>query len=162
MISDNNIYIPKVGDHIIGIITNKNNDYYTVNINNLFNGYVMCIDGFRGTTKKYKPALNIGTFQIFIQLDNVNYRDVIFCYVYSVNNNNLIELSCITTDDNKNWSTNETYFGQLSGGFLFPVPLNYIKILYGEDNLVTQLLSNLKYEIVLGFNGRYDENSTLS
>eukprot|EP00375_Theileria_parva_P000387 XP_763056.1 hypothetical protein [Theileria parva strain Muguga] len=106
----------------------------------------MCIDGFRGTTKKYKPNLTIG--------------DVVFCYVYGMYDG-LIELSCVTMDDNKNWSTNETYFGPLSNGFLTQLPLqhvqsyvNTVNIMFRLYNEELEVLRGLKYEIVLGFNGR--------
>nr|PVC53536.1 hypothetical protein MACL_00003717 [Theileria orientalis] len=110
----NMMYVPRVGDHVIGIITNKNNDYYTVNINDLYEGFLLCIDGFRGATKKIKPQLAQG--------------DVVFCQILSIYNYNLIELTCKNVDEIKSFSTNETYFGHLTKGMTIKIPLTHSKM----------------------------------
>ncbi|UKJ89248.2 hypothetical protein MACJ_002496 [Theileria orientalis] len=134
-------YVPKVGDHVIGVITNKNNDYYTVNINDLYDGFLLCIDGFRGATKKIKPQLTQG--------------DVIFCQILCIYNYNLIELTCKNVDEIKSFSTNETYFGQLTNGMTIRIPLPYSKMLCNStDNYMLTLLKDYKFQIAIGFNGK--------
>ncbi|UKK01701.2 hypothetical protein MACK_001054 [Theileria orientalis] len=135
------VYVPKVGDHVIGVITNKNNDYYTVNINDLYEGFLLSIDGFRGATKKIKPQLTQG--------------DVVFCQILCIYNYNLIELTCKNVDEIKSFSTNETYFGHLTNGMTIRIPLLYSKMLCNDsDNYMLSLLKCYKFQVAIGFNGK--------
>lgn len=74
---------------------------------------LLAVDGFRGATKRNRPNLTEG--------------DVVFCQVTRVYPKQELttEVSCINANDMKQWTTKETYFGPLEGGFTFTVPIDY-------------------------------------
>lgn len=138
-----NVYFPTVGDHVLGIITSKNIDFYTLDIGGLCEAILPTVDGFRGATKRNRPNLVEG--------------DVVFCQVTREYPRRELhtEVSCLNVDDMKQWTTKEAYFGHLENGFLFTVPVPYSYCLSSKRCYVLdKCAQRFKYEIAIGLNGR--------
>ncbi|GFE53046.1 exosome complex component RRP40 [Babesia ovis] len=107
------VYRPKTGDHVLGVVVAKTFDFYTLDIGGLCEALLPAVDGFRGATKRNRPNLNEG--------------DLVFCQVTREYPRNELptEVSCLDVDDMKHWTTKETYFGPLEDGFMFTVPIPY-------------------------------------
>ncbi|CDR97214.1 Exosome complex component RRP40 [Babesia bigemina] len=137
------VYFPKEGDHVLGVIVSKNLDFYTLDIGGLCEAVLPAVDGFRGATKRNRPNLHEG--------------DVVFCQVTREYPARELptEVSCINAGDMKQWTTKETYFGQLEDGFMFTVPIPYSYCLSGDRCYVLEkCAARFKYEIAIGLNGR--------
>lgn len=94
--TDKKYYLPRINDSIVGVIIDKSNEYYHIN---MFCG-INCILhrlAFEGATKRNKPELNKGDIIYARVTNNLYYSD--------------IELSCVSiTGSKKEWSTNETVY----------------------------------------------------
>ncbi|KAK2197992.1 bifunctional K Homology domain [Babesia duncani] len=146
VLSNSCFYFPKVGDHVIGIVMAKNQEFFTLDIGAMQEATLPAIDGFRGATKRNRPSLVEG--------------DVIFCQVTKITLflEHPFELSCINANDVKQWSTKEAYFGQLESGFVFPVPLGMaIALSLPSSPILGRLSKGCKFEIAVGLNGRFVE-----
>ncbi|EDO07980.1 exosome complex component family protein [Babesia bovis T2Bo] len=143
------LYRPKIGDHVIGVVVAKNSDFYSLDIGGLTEAILPAVDGFRGATKRNRP--------------NINEGDVIFCQITKQypRNELPVEVSCLDVDDMKQWTTKETYFGSLEGGFMFSVPIPYSYCLSGARcHVLEKCAGRFKYEIAVGLNGRVWIKST--
>lgn len=137
------LYFPHVGDHVIGVVVAKNSDFYTLDIGAIHEATLLSVEGFRGATKRNRPNLSEG--------------DIIFCQVIRQYPKNELptEVTCCHADDVKQWATKETYFGPLTDGFTFSIPLIYSFSLSEDSPYVLKLLaSRFKYEVAVGLNGR--------
>ncbi len=65
-----NYYNPKVGDIVIGIITQKTFEYFRVNISTNKEATLNSID-FEGATRKTRPNLSVGDV-VFAQIEKEN------------------------------------------------------------------------------------------
>jgi exosome complex component RRP40 len=86
--------MPKIGDQVVGIIEERNADFYRVNI---FSGAPAMLSrlGFEGATKRNKPDLKVG--------------DVIYCRVSLAHRDLDVELTCLSSSGNKKgWSSGES------------------------------------------------------
>ena len=138
-------YSPKVDDFVIGTITQKNPEFYKVDINTYTNA-ILNNKEFEGASKKTKPNLNLG--------------DLVFARVLKVNKFDAPILSCISQYDVKNWASGESFFGQLKNGNVFDFPLQQAWNFINSDNFVLNRLNDmLSFEIVIGHNGRMWINS---
>lgn len=88
------IYIPQVGDKVIGIIDDRGTDFYRVNI---FSSGAAILNrlGFDGATKRNKPELKSG--------------DVVYASVTSSDINLDVEISCISESGlRKDWTSGDS------------------------------------------------------
>jgi len=133
-------YSPKVDDVVLGIIVQKSAEFYKVDINSYTHAILNTKD-FEGATKKSKPNLNLG--------------DLVFARVYKVNKFDTPILSCISSNEHKNWASGESFFGLIKGGNLFNFDKIHTWDFYREENFTFNRLKDMvSYEIVVGFNGR--------
>ena len=70
---------------------------------------------FDGATKKNKPNLDINA--------------LVYCRVKAVDKFSRPVLSCMSPVHKKGWSTGESYFGPLKGGFLCEISKKLVKYL---------------------------------
>lgn len=92
--SDKMMYIPKIGDQIVGIIEEKIGEFYKVNI---FSSSTALLNklGFEGATKRNKPELKKG--------------DALYVRVSVADKDLDTEVTCISSSGSKKeWSTGET------------------------------------------------------
>lgn len=138
-------YTPKVDDFVIGTITQKNPEFYKVDIGTYTHAILNTKD-FEGASKKTKPNLNLG--------------DLVFARVLKVNKFDAPVLSCVSQYDVKNWASGESFFGQLKNGNIFGFPMQHAWSFINSDNYVLNRLNDmLSFEIVVGHNGRMWINS---
>eukprot|EP00386_Alphamonas_edax_P011529 GDKI01036467.1.p1 GENE.GDKI01036467.1~~GDKI01036467.1.p1 ORF type:complete len:235 (+),score=38.12 GDKI01036467.1:34-705(+) len=141
-------YTPKAGDLVIGIVTQKTVDFFKLDINGPTEA-ILQGTSFERATKRNKPNLNIGS--------------VVYCMVIGDMRDFECEVSCISVDDKKGWTTNETYLGELKGPYstLLETPLAHASCLQSEESFVlSKLGESLPYEVVVGANGRVFVNSS--
>lgn len=135
-----NYYYPKVGDMVIGIITQKTYEIFRVNISTNKEATLNSID-FEGTTRKTRPNLNVG--------------DIVFAKVEKENKYSNVTLTCKSSTNKKGWTTGESQFGELKDGKVFEFGRYLCLKLLDDKNLRERLkecVKNLKLRI--GLNGR--------
>lgn len=138
-------YTPKVDDFVIGTITQKNPEFYKIDIGTYTHAILNTKD-FEGASKKTKPNLNLG--------------DLVFARILKINKFDAPVLSCISQYDVKNWASGESFFGQLKNGNVFEFPMQHAWTFINSDNYVLNRLNDmLNFEIVVGHNGRMWINS---
>ena len=135
-----NYYYPKVGDIVIGIITQKTFEFFRVNISTNKEATLNSID-FEGATRKTRPNLNVG--------------DIVFAKVEKENKFSNVTLTCKSSSNKKGWMTGESKFGELKEGKVFELG-RYLCLRLLDDKELRQRLkecvNNLKLKI--GLNGR--------
>jgi len=138
-------YTPRVDDFVIGTITQKNPEFYKVDIGS-YTHAVLNTKDFEGASKKTKPNLGLG--------------DLVFARVLKVNKFDAPILSCVSQYDVKNWASGESFFGQLKNGNVFGFAIQHACSFINSDNyLLNRLNDMLSFEIVVGHNGRLWINS---
>ena len=138
--SNTKIYIPNLGDQIVGIIEDKGSDFYKVNI---FSGSMALLPrlAFEGASKRNKPELKRGDF--------------IYGKVILANKDFDIELTCISSfGTKKEWSSGETIYGELKDGFIIKISVLKARSMLLPDNVVlTTLGKYFAFEVAIGMNG---------
>ena len=138
-------YSPRLDDFVIGTITQKTGELYRVDIGTYTNAILLTTE-FEGATKKTKPNLNVG--------------DVVFARVNRINKFDAPMISCISQINSKNWTSGETFFGNLKDGNLFTFPKNSAWEFYKEDNFIVKRMSDvMQFEFAVGMNGKIWINS---
>jgi len=133
-------YSPRLDDFVIGTITQKSMELYRVDIGTYTNAILLTTE-FEGATKKTKPNLNVG--------------DLVFARVNRVNKFDAPMLSCISQISSKNWSSGESFFGNLKDGNIFSFPKNSAWDFYKEDNFAVKRMSDVfQFEFAVGMNGK--------
>ena len=135
-----NYYYPKLGDIVIGIITQKTFEFFRVNISTNKEATLNSID-FEGATRKTRPNLNVG--------------DVVFAKVEKENKFSNVTLTCKSSSNKKGWMTGESQFGELKGGKVFELGRYFCLRLLDDKELRQRLkecVNNLRLKI--GLNGR--------
>ena len=135
-----NYYSPKVGDMIIGIITQKTYEFFKVNISTNKDATLNSID-FEGATRKTRPNLSVG--------------DVVFALVEKENKYSNVTLTCKSVKNKKGWMTGESEFGELKDGKVFEFG-RYLCLKFLDDKELRQRLKECvkNLRIKIGMNGR--------
>lgn len=135
-----NYYFPKVGDLVIGKIKNKYAFSYDLDIGAYSIATLDALE-FDGATKKNKPNLEVNM--------------IVYCRIKSVDKFSRPELSCISPLHKKSWTSGESYFGHMTGGFLIEASKKLIAYLQTKKcYLLSQLGQIFAFEIIVGFNGK--------
>jgi len=136
-------YIPRTGDNVIGIIEEKGTDYYKVNIFSGANSIALLGRlAFEGATKRNKPELKKG--------------DIVYARITMTNKDIDTELTCLSnTGSKKEWTTNETIYGELSNGLLIHLSnLSIVNTLLVPDcTVLNSLGKHFAFEVAIGMNG---------
>ena len=135
-----NYYSPKVGDMVIGIITQKNYEFFKLNISTNKDATLNSID-FEGATRKTRPNLSVG--------------DIVFALVEKENKYSNVTLTCKSVKNKKGWMTGESEFGELKDGKVFEIG-RYLCLKFLDDKdlrkRLKECVKNLRIKI--GMNGR--------
>jgi exosome complex RNA-binding protein Rrp4 len=92
--SSSRIYIPQVGDKVIGVIDDRGTDFYRVNIFSTTPAILNRL-GFDGATKRNKPEFKSG--------------DLVYASIVSSDSNLDVEITCITESGlRKDWSSGDS------------------------------------------------------
>mmetsp|Transcript_52126 Transcript_52126/g.117374 ORF Transcript_52126/g.117374 Transcript_52126/m.117374 type:complete len:227 (-) Transcript_52126:62-742(-) len=133
-------YIPRPGDHVIGVVCSRNADMYRVDIRGPSLAYLPTL-AFNGASLRNRPILEVGS--------------VVYARIQGAHPDLDTELSCMDLDNKKSWSTNEIIFGELQGGLQFEVPLSAAHRLLADDCYVLERLGrDFCFEVCIGQNGR--------
>jgi exosome complex component RRP40 len=133
-------YIPRVGDMIIGTITEQSSEFYKLDIGASSQGYLQSLS-FDGASRRNKPPLKS--------------RDLVYCRVLIASRDMDPEVTCFSLKKQKDWVTGECEFGDLKGGHLIDCSIELCKKLLDPNNYVLKCLGDAHtFEIVIGMNGR--------
>jgi len=133
-------YIPRQGDLVIGIVSQRGAEAYKMDIRAPCSAYLPTL-AFNGATKRNRPTLEVGSLAL--------------CRVEAAHPDLDIELSCIDHDTKKAWSTGEVILGELTGGLSFEVAISSAIRLQDDDCFVLDRLGKeFAYEMCTGLNGR--------
>eukprot|EP00310_Coccolithus_braarudii_P020082 CAMPEP_0183345248 /NCGR_PEP_ID=MMETSP0164_2-20130417/10741_1 /TAXON_ID=221442 /ORGANISM="Coccolithus pelagicus ssp braarudi, Strain PLY182g" /LENGTH=252 /DNA_ID=CAMNT_0025516375 /DNA_START=18 /DNA_END=776 /DNA_ORIENTATION=- len=135
-------YIPAVGDHVIGVVTDRHADEYRLDIGAAAQATLPTL-AFDGATKRNRPNLQVGM--------------LVYARLVVANKDMEPEATCQAPPGiaAKDWVTREALFGELVAGTLFECPLSLCSYLEAEDCPVLQALGDLApFEIAVGANGR--------
>ena len=135
-----NYYSAKVGDVVIGIISQKTYEMYRVNILASREASLNSVD-FEGATRKTKPNLNVG--------------DIIFAKVEKDNKYSNAILTCKNPNNSKGWSSGESTYGELKGGKLYDYNRYLCLKLLDNKDFIHRLKECVeKLQLKIGYNGR--------
>lgn len=96
------IYFPRIGDRIIGVVTNKGSCNYTVDINSPIPAKLSVL-AFEGSTKRNRPTFDIGTV-VYAKVSEVfpGFPPIITC----------------VSEIKKDWVSGEAEFGEIKKGMI--------------------------------------------
>jgi len=136
----NHRYRPHVEDNVIGVVTDVFTESYKVDIRAASAAQLSTL-AFDGATKRNRPSLDRGAL-VFARVSNVH-RDMD------------PELSCVVINGpRKDWTTGESLYGELKGGFVFKVSLGLAERLIDPECAVLLALANgIAFEVAVGRNG---------
>jgi len=135
-----NRYIPKLEDPVIGIVTRRNAENYTIDIGSVHSAILPAL-AFDGASKRIHPNLTVGS--------------IIFARVTGASKDLDPELSCASSTllYKKDWVTDLGIFGELKGGYIFKVSSATIRRLIDPNCHVTTTLGKyFPFEIAVGKN----------
>ena len=134
------VYVPAVGDQVVGIIEEKLGEFYKVNI---FSSAPALLGklAFEGATKRNKPELKKG--------------DAVYVRVCVAHKDLDCEVTCISSGGvKKEWSSGETVYGALHEGLVVRVPVGTARAMLLPDCVVLNALGrHMAYEVAVGMNG---------
>ena len=66
------------------------------------------------------------------------------------------KISCISSKKHKEWTTGQSFFGELKGGNIFNLPINYCERLKkdGKAMIFKELSKYVTFEVAVGINGK--------
>ncbi|KAI3662372.1 hypothetical protein MP638_004896 [Amoeboaphelidium occidentale] len=126
-------YTPKSGDSVIGIITNANQEFYSVDINGICSAQLNVLS-FENATRRNRPMLHIG--------------DLVYANLVSHSRAH-VTVSCVNEQ-----SRRAEGFGQLNGGLLVELPIHFTRALLTDKTALKFIGKEMPYEVAIGVNGR--------
>ncbi|KAK2076015.1 hypothetical protein QBZ16_001351 [Prototheca wickerhamii] len=126
-------YIPSVNDAVVGVITQRHSENYTVDIFGPWPALLPSL-AFEGVARRNRPNLKIG--------------DVVYCRVEEAARDVDPMLTCVDA------TGKAAGFGPLQGGTLFSVSTQHARRLSAGPAFLGVLGRTLKFEMAVGANGR--------
>lgn len=102
-------YCSEPGDLIIGRIIDRQGEHYRIDTSDRFDSLLQYYD-FEGATKRNRPSLEPG--------------DLIYARVQRTSISSGAVLTCKSAINKKTWSSGESEFGPLQGGYLISIPIS--------------------------------------
>ena len=135
-------YVPALGDHVIGIVTDKNAEEYKLQIGSA-SAAALPVLAFDGATKRNRPHLEVGA--------------LVYARIVVAHRDMEPQASCAAPEGvgAKDWVTNESIFGELAGGHVFECAQSLCSRLMSDDCPVLDALGGIApFELAVGINGR--------
>lgn len=163
-------YLPNVDDVVIGIVVEKNAEFFKLEINAPFLALLPVL-AFDGATKRNRPNLQPGAL-VFCRVTQTGASSRIqnSSTSSSIGGISESEVSCISASGKgKDWMTGESTFGEIgnpsnpevSSGFVLECNVAFARRLMDSDSIILSSIGKLvPFEIVVGANGRVWVNST--
>jgi exosome complex component RRP40 len=102
-------YCSEQGDLVIGRIIDRQGEHYRVDTGDRFESLLQYYD-FEGASKRNRPSFESG--------------DLVYSRVQRTSLNSGALLTCKSLTNKKTWSSGESEFGPLTGGYLMSVPIS--------------------------------------
>ncbi|KAL9648819.1 hypothetical protein ABK040_003751 [Willaertia magna] len=142
-------YIPMVGDMVIGVIKDKvPGEQYSVDILAHQGNALLSFVGFDGASRRNRPDLGSGS--------------LVYARVILANKDLDIEITCesFASMKKKDWSTGESTFGELKGGYVIECSIGLCRKLLDPNCYLLKAISDyVSFEVAVGLNGRVWINS---
>ncbi|KAG7383290.1 Exosome component 3 [Phytophthora pseudosyringae] len=153
-------YVASIDDGVIGIVTDRNAEFYRVNIGaaqSLFTHEANTSNSvafphsasatlgslaFDGATKRNRPSLRLGS--------------LVYARVSKTNPDVEPEITCEAPPSvtKKDWMTGLAIYGELNDGYVFKTSIGLAKSLLHEDcQVLSSLGKKLAFEVAVGVNG---------
>uniref|UniRef100_M4B8R8 Ribosomal RNA-processing protein 40 n=1 Tax=Hyaloperonospora arabidopsidis (strain Emoy2) TaxID=559515 RepID=M4B8R8_HYAAE len=132
-------YVASIDDGVIGVVTDRNADFYRVNIGA---AAVLGTLAFDGATKRNRPNLRLGS--------------LVYARVNKVNKNVEPEITCEAPPSvtKKDWMTGLAIYGELNDGYVFKTSIGLAKsLLHDNCQVLASLSKRLAFEVAVGVNG---------
>ncbi|TDH67854.1 uncharacterized protein CCR75_007442 [Bremia lactucae] len=134
-------YVVSIDDSVIGIVTDRNAEFYRVNIGAAASVTLDTL-AFDGATKRNRPSLRLGS--------------LVYARVSKTNPTVDPEITCEAPPSltKKDWMTGLAIYGELNDGCVFKTSINLAKSLLKEDcSVLASLGKKLSFEVAVGVNG---------
>uniref|UniRef100_A0AAV1TUB8 Ribosomal RNA-processing protein 40 n=1 Tax=Peronospora matthiolae TaxID=2874970 RepID=A0AAV1TUB8_9STRA len=134
-------YVASLDDGVIGVVTDRNADFYRVNIGAAASA-VLGMLAFDGATKRNRPNLRLGS--------------LVYARVNKVNKNVEPEITCEAPPSvtKKDWMTGLAIYGELNDGYVFKTSIGLAKsLLHDNCQVLASLSKRLAFEVAVGVNG---------
>ncbi|RLN13930.1 hypothetical protein BBJ28_00013936 [Nothophytophthora sp. Chile5] len=142
-------YVAAMDDGVIGIVTDRNAEFYRVNVGAASSATLRSL-AFDGATKRNRPSLRLGSL-VYARVSKTN-QDVepeITCEVAT----NLARTAPPSVTK-KDWMTGLAIYGELNDGYVFKTSIGLAKSLLREDcQVLASLGQKLPFEVTVGVNG---------
>jgi exosome complex component RRP40 len=124
-------YIPRAGDMVLGVVTDKHAEQFNLDIRAPFLAKLPVL-AFESATKANRPHLAVGT--------------LVYCKVVLADRDAEPEVTCICEGESRSWVTGAGPFGELKKGYVFEVSLGYAEALLSlQCAVVNELGKHLAY-----------------
>lgn len=134
-------YTASIDDGVIGIVTDRNAEFYRVNIGAAASATLGSL-AFDGATKRNRPSLRLGS--------------LVYARVSKTNADVEPEITCEAPPSvtKKDWMTGLAIYGELNDGYVFKTSIGLAKSLLHEDcQVLASLGKKLAFEVAVGVNG---------
>lgn len=134
-------YVASMDDGVIGIVTDRNAEFYRVNIGAAASATLGSL-AFDGATKRNRPSLRLGS--------------LVYARVSKTNPDVEPEITCEAPPSvtKKDWMTGLAIYGELNDGYVFKTSIGLAKMLLHEDcQVLASLGKKLAFEVAVGVNG---------
>ncbi|KAG6964397.1 hypothetical protein JG688_00007740 [Phytophthora aleatoria] len=134
-------YTASMDDGVIGIVTDRNAEFYRVNIGAAASATLGSL-AFDGATKRNRPSLRLGS--------------LVYARVSKTNPDVEPEITCEAPPSvtKKDWMTGLAVYGELNDGYVFKTSIGLAKALLHEDcQVLASLGKKLAFEVAVGVNG---------
>ncbi|CAH0513502.1 unnamed protein product [Peronospora belbahrii] len=134
-------YVASIDDGVIGVVTDRNAEFYRVNIGAAASATLGSL-AFDGATKRNRPSLRLGS--------------LVYARVSKVNPNVEPEITCEAPPSvtKKDWMTGLAIYGELIDGYVFKTSIGLAKSLLREEcQVLASLGKSLAFEVAIGVNG---------
>lgn len=141
--NDQKRYLPALGDHVIGVVVDKNAEEYRLDIAGPLPATLPLL-AFDGASNRNRPLLGMGA--------------LVYCRVTAAHREMETELTCKAPPGfgaPKDWVTRECVFGELQRGHVFDCAhATCCELLDAEGPLLDALAEVGPFELAVGVNGR--------
>ena len=133
------IYIPKVGDLVIGTVTQKFTDFYKIDISTYSNAVLFKLNTEGNKNSKFDADIG----------------DLILCKVLSVNSNDVPSLSTVKIKDRSVLNVYcDIELGKLKGGMVYDFPISQLRYFNKGNPTIRKIKETRQCGIAIANNGK--------
>jgi exosome complex component RRP40 len=129
-------YVPEARDHVLGVVVGKMGESFRVLLQDHVAPVTLSQFAFENATKRNRPNLPNGT--------------LVYGRIIMADKDIEAEMECVDSSTGRACG-----FGELKGGYVFPVSLAYARqLLFNGEALLGEIGKLVAFEIAIGLNGK--------